>query len=66
MTYTLDTDCEQGITPNIDGFNVTIENEIWLSKTELQGTCTAIGNPTSYSLILEYDKVYSDSERRPA
>ena len=60
VTYTLDTDCEQGITPNIDGFNVTIENEIWLSKTELQGTCTAIGNPTSYSLILEYDKVYSD------
>lgn len=61
VTYTLDTECEQDNIGDIVGNAVTIENEIWISKTQIQGTCTAVANDgTIYSLRLKYNNVYSD------
>ena len=60
VTYTFDTACEQ-TSVDIVGTNVTIENEVWISSTKLQGTCVAVANAgTIYSLRLTYFDIWSD------
>ena len=61
VTYTLDTECEQNLPGDIVGQSCTIENEIWLTKTTLQGTCTAVvGDGSFYNLTLKWLAVFSD------
>ena len=63
VTYTLDTECEMGIVPNIVGIGCTIEHEVWINKTTLQGTCTRPPSPGVffYALRLVWDRTYSDA-----
>ncbi|MCH2133458.1 MAG: hypothetical protein MK116_06895 [Phycisphaerales bacterium] len=60
IVYTFDTDCEQAITGDIVGDGITVENEVWLTKTTLQGTVTGIARPDFYELTLEWEDVFSD------
>jgi hypothetical protein len=60
VTYTFDTTCEDN-DPDIIGVNVTIENEVWISNTKLQGTCTAVANNGNiYSLKIRYLDIWSN------
>lgn len=63
VTISLDTTCEVGITPDIVGAGCTIENEVWLNATTLQGACTAPPPPGAekFTITLEWNLTYSDN-----
>ncbi len=63
VSFTFDTRCNEGITPNIMGIGCTIGNEQWLGGGSiLQGECTSPPAPgaNDFTVSVKWDNVYSD------
>lgn len=65
VVYKFDTTCNTDITPDIIGINCTIEKEKWigLTKTILQGECTAPPAPGAFQFTLKLPEVTTYSEK---
>jgi len=61
VTILLDTKCNTTRIPDIEGVGCTVENEVWLNETTLEGTVTAPPPPGAFNfyILLRWINTYS-------